>query len=177
MKRQQVRLRVGGAPELRRIRKLDRPPRSLHPTSGFSDNPDLARVAEQASSGRLQVRFRYRRMASRTGRVVEETLHDRGTALVRRLILAPGETTRRHRDPFHRVWVVFRGDALGIEFRDGSARVPLKVTPGQVDWDEPSDCIHRAVNIADVPYHVGSVFLPAHPDDLPTDTRPQHAPS
>jgi hypothetical protein len=44
---------------------------------------------------------------------------------------------------------VFKGDGVGlaIEFRDG-ASVPVKVTTGQVDWDELSDRIHRAVNIA-----------------------------
>jgi hypothetical protein len=84
--------------------------------------------------------------------MVEETLHRLGTTLVRRLILAPGEATRWHTDPFHRVSVVFKGEARAIEFRDGSASLPVKVTPGQVDWDELSDRIHRALNIADIPY-------------------------
>ena len=104
--------------------------------------------------------------------MVEETLHHRGTTLVRRLILAPGEATRWHRDPFHRVSVVFKGDALAIEFRDG-ASVPVKVTTGQVDWDELSDRIHRAVNITDVPYEEVTVFLLAHPDDVPQPDAPQ----
>ena len=69
--------------------------------------------------------------------MVEETLHHRGTTLVRRQILAPGEATRWHRDPFHRVSVVFRGEALLTEFRDVRASVRVAVTPGQVDWDEP----------------------------------------
>lgn len=80
--------------------------------------------------------------------MIEETIHHRGTTVVRRLLLAPGEATRWHRDPFHRVSVILKGDVLGIEFRDGRPRKRVAVTPGQVDWDEPSERIHRAVNIA-----------------------------
>jgi quercetin dioxygenase-like cupin family protein len=98
--------------------------------------------------------------------MVEVTLHRRGTALVRRLTLAPGEATKWHTDPFHRVSVIFKGQALAIEFRDGCASLRVRVTPGQVDWDEPSDRIHRAVNIADVPYEEVTVFFLAHPDDI-----------
>jgi quercetin dioxygenase-like cupin family protein len=99
--------------------------------------------------------------------MTEETLHHRGTTLVRRLSLSPGEATRWHRDPFHRVSVVFKGDVLDIEFGDGRPRERVRVTPGQVDWDEPSDRIHRAVNIGDVPYEEITVFLLNHPDDVP----------
>jgi len=49
----------------------------------------------------------------------QELLHHHGNYLVRRLRLAPGEATPWHRDPFHRVTVVLRGDVLDIEFRDG----------------------------------------------------------
>jgi hypothetical protein len=79
--------------------------------------------------------------------MVEETLHHRGTTLVRRLILAPGEATRWHRDPVQRISLVFKGEALSIEFCDGGASVRVALTPGQVDWDEPGDRIHRAVNV------------------------------
>ncbi|HEX8801115.1 MAG TPA: hypothetical protein VF772_21005 [Terriglobales bacterium] len=76
--------------------------------------------------------------------MVEETLHHRGTTLVRRLILSPGEATRWHIDLFPRVSVVVKSEALSIEFRDGGPTVRVAVTPGQVDWDEPGDRIHRA---------------------------------
>jgi hypothetical protein len=99
--------------------------------------------------------------------MVEETLHHRGTTSVRRLTLAPGKATKWHKDPFHRVSVVFKGDALAIEFRDGAERVIVKLRPGQVDWDEPSERPHRAVNIADVPYEEVTVFFLAHADDVP----------
>jgi hypothetical protein len=45
----------------------------------------------------------------------EEILLQRGTTLVRRLQLDPGETMPWHRDPFHRITVVLHGDALAIE--------------------------------------------------------------
>lgn len=86
---------------------------------------------------------------------------------MRRLVLAPGEAARWHRDPFHRVSVVFKGDILAIEFRDGRPGQHVKVAPGQVDWDEPCDRVHRAVNIGDMPYEEITVFFLAHPDDIP----------
>jgi quercetin dioxygenase-like cupin family protein len=98
--------------------------------------------------------------------MVEQTLHQRGTTLVRRLSLAPGAATRWHRDPFHRVSVVLTGDVLAIEFRDGSPSQHVKVAPGQVDWDEPGDRVHRAVNVSDEPYEEITVFFLDHPDDV-----------
>jgi hypothetical protein len=98
--------------------------------------------------------------------VVEETLLRRGTTLVRRLLLAPGEPTRWHRDPFHRVTVVFSGDVLAIEFRDGRPVQRIEVKPGQVDWDEPTDVTHRAVNIGEAPYEEIAVFFLTRPYDV-----------
>lgn len=66
--------------------------------------------------------------------------------------------------------VVFSGDILAIEFRDGLPRKQVKITPGQVDWDEPSDRVHRAVNIGDGPYEEITVFFLAHPDDVPMES-------
>lgn len=99
--------------------------------------------------------------------MVEETLHRRGTTLVRRMRLAPGETTPWHRDPFPRVTVVLTGDALAIEYRDGSPRDHFKLTPGQVDWDEPTERIHRGVNVGAQPYEEIAVFLLDRPDAIP----------
>jgi len=99
--------------------------------------------------------------------MTEETLHHRGTTLVRRLVLAPGEATRWHRDPFHRVSVIFQGSALAIEFRDGSPSKRVEVAPGQVDWDEPGDRPHRAVNIGEGPYEEITVFFLSRLDDAP----------
>jgi len=97
--------------------------------------------------------------------MIEETLHHRGTILVRRMVLEPGEATRWHRDPFHRVSVVFRGTALAIEFRDGSPPKHIPVAAGQVDWDEPGERAHRAVNVGEGPYEEVTVFFLAREED------------
>ena len=99
--------------------------------------------------------------------MIEETIHQRGTTLVRRLCLEPGEATRWHRDPFHRVSVVFRGEELEIESQDGRAPYRVTVAPGQVDWDEPGDRVHRAMNIGAGPYEEIVIFFLGHPDDVP----------
>jgi len=71
--------------------------------------------------------------------------------------LAPGESTPWHRDPCHRVSVILSGDGLGIEYRNGTPGHHVKLTPGQVDWDEPSDHLHRR----------NYDFLSRHPDVVP----------
>jgi quercetin dioxygenase-like cupin family protein len=76
-----------------------------------------------------------------------EVVHHRGNYLVRRQRLSPGQATPWHRDPYHRVTVVLSGDLLNIEFRDGGETRPCKITAGEVDWSEPSDRVHRAVNV------------------------------
>jgi quercetin dioxygenase-like cupin family protein len=99
--------------------------------------------------------------------MAEEQLFRRETVYVRRLRLAPGEAMPWHRDPFHRVTVVLAGEALAIEARDGSELARFDVKPGQVDWDEPSDRVHRGVNVGQFPYEEVTVFLLDHPDDVP----------
>ena len=76
-----------------------------------------------------------------------EVLHHRGNYLVRRQRLNPGQATPWHRDPYHRVTVVLSGDLLNIEFRDGGETQRCKIKVGEVDWSEPSDRVHRAVNV------------------------------
>ena len=99
--------------------------------------------------------------------MVEYILHQRGTTLVRRLRLAPGESTPWHRDPYHRVTVVLTGEALAIEFRDGTPAHRVEFAPGQVDWDEPSERIHRAVNAGRQAYEEITVFFLDSPDSVP----------
>ena len=96
--------------------------------------------------------------------MAEQELFRRGGVLVRRLTLAPGEAMPWHRDPFHRVTVVLSGDALAIEYRDGGDAHRLEVTPGRTDWDEPTDHVHRGVNVGQRPYEEIAVFLLDHPD-------------
>jgi quercetin dioxygenase-like cupin family protein len=102
--------------------------------------------------------------------VPEETLFKRGTTVVRRLRLAPGEAMPWHRDPFHRVTVVLQGDALAIEYRDEADGFRFDVTPGQAGWDEPTDRVHRGVNVGTQPYEEIAVFLLDHPDAVPQPT-------
>ena len=97
----------------------------------------------------------------------QQVLHHRGNYLVRRQWLAPGEATPWHRDPHHRVTVVLRGDLLHIEFRDGGKTQPWKVTAGEVDWVEPSDRVHRAVNVGKEPFEEVVTFFLDRPDAMP----------
>jgi hypothetical protein len=107
---------------------------------------------------------------NRTG--TQEVLHHRGNYLVRRQRLAPGEATAWHRDPFHRVTVVLSGDLLHIEFpRDGAnpggETLPWKITVGEVDWSEPTDRIHRAVNVGKEVFEEVVIFFLDRPDAEP----------
>jgi quercetin dioxygenase-like cupin family protein len=96
-----------------------------------------------------------------------EVLHHRGTYLVRRQRLAPGEATPWHHDPFHRVSVVLSGDLLSIEFRDGGEPAAWRIVVGEVDWVEPSDRVHRAVNVGKEIFEEVVTFFLDRPDAAP----------
>jgi len=96
--------------------------------------------------------------------MTEEVLHRMNKTLIRRLRLTPGESMPWHRDPYHRVTVVISGDALAIEYGDGGAAAQLAVCPGRVDWDEPTDRVHRGVNVGREPYEEIAFFLLDHPE-------------
>ena len=96
-----------------------------------------------------------------------EVLHHRGNYLVRRQRLEPGEATPWHRDPFHRVTVVLSGDLLRIEFRDGGNTQKWKVSVGEVDWSEPSDRIHRAINVGKEVFEEVVTFFLDRSDAVP----------
>lgn len=99
--------------------------------------------------------------------MTEEVLHRMNTTLIRRQRLAPAESTPWHRDPYHRLTVVMSGDALAIEYRDGNPAVHLSLRPGQVDWDKPSDRVHRGVNVGHEPYEEIAFFLLDEPHAEP----------
>ena len=99
--------------------------------------------------------------------MTDEILFRRGTILVRRQWLAPGEVLPWHHDPFHRVSVVLSGDQIRIEFRDGSETLRVPVKRGQVAWDEPLNRTHRAVNIGQEPYEEITIFFLDHPEAVP----------
>jgi quercetin dioxygenase-like cupin family protein len=96
-----------------------------------------------------------------------ETLHHRGNCLVRRQRLNPGQATPWHRDPYHRVTVVLSGDRLNIEFRDGGETLSWNVTVGEVDWSEPSDRVHRAVNVGQEVFEEVVTFFLDRSDAVP----------
>ena len=104
--------------------------------------------------------------------LTEEVLFRRGTTLVRRLRLAPGEAMPWHVDPFHRISVVLGGDSLSIQYRDGVESIQVPVSPGQVDWDEPTDRVHRGVNTGSQKYEEVTVFLLDLPEDVHQPARP-----
>lgn len=96
--------------------------------------------------------------------MAEEVLLQRGTTLVRRLRLEPGEAMPWHRDPCHRVTVVLQGGELAIEYRDGGEPQRFEATSGHADWDEPTDRVHRGVNIGRGVYEEVTVFFLDRPD-------------
>ena len=97
----------------------------------------------------------------------QHVLHHRGNYLVRRLRLAPGQATPWHRDPYHRVTVVLSGDLLEIEFKDGTKTHREALTAGQVDWSEPGNRVHRAVNVGKEPFEEVTIFFLDRPDADP----------
>jgi quercetin dioxygenase-like cupin family protein len=98
--------------------------------------------------------------------VSEERLFQRDTTLVRRLRLAPGEAMPWHTDPFHRVTVVLAGDVLEIQYRDSGESSRFAVRPGQADWDEPTDRVHRGVNAGELPYEEIAIFFLDDPESV-----------
>jgi hypothetical protein len=103
----------------------------------------------------------------------EETILRRGTTLVRRVSLEPGEATAWHRDPHHRVSVIVRGDGLTIEFRDGGAAERVAIQPGLAGWDEPTERIHRGVNTGSQAYEEVIVYFLTTPEAAPQLVDPE----
>jgi quercetin dioxygenase-like cupin family protein len=99
--------------------------------------------------------------------MIGETISQRETTLVRRLVLEPGMATPWHVDPFHRITVVVRGEALAIEYRDGRKSDLVEVSAGETDWDAPTDQVHRAVNVGRSTYEEVTIFFLDRPDALP----------
>jgi hypothetical protein len=102
--------------------------------------------------------------------MIGEPILQRGTTLVRRLRLAPGEAMPWYRDPFQRVTVVLSGSALAIEYRDGGQSQRIAVRAGQVDRDEPTERIHRGVNVGAEPYEEIAIFFLDHSDAVAQPT-------
>jgi hypothetical protein len=60
--------------------------------------------------------------------------------------------------------VVLGGDLLSIEYREGGDPITVRITAGQVEWEEPSARVHRAVNVGKQLYEQVTVFLLDSPD-------------
>lgn len=99
--------------------------------------------------------------------MTSETIYQRDRTLVRRLVLEPGKATPWHVDPYHRITVVVRGEMLSIEYRDGREPDRVEVFAGEADWDEPTDRVHRAVNVSRTTYEEVAIFFLDRPDALP----------
>jgi quercetin dioxygenase-like cupin family protein len=97
----------------------------------------------------------------------EEVLYRRKGTVVRRMSLEPGGASAWHVDACHRVSVVLSGERLSIEFRDGGDVQEVEVHAGQVDWDEPSTRVHRAVNSGRQRYEEVVTFVLERPDQDP----------
>jgi quercetin dioxygenase-like cupin family protein len=102
----------------------------------------------------------------------QQVLYHRGNYLVRRQRLAPGEATPWHHDPFQRLTVVLSGDILDIEFRDDGETLRWNITVGEVDWVEPTDRVHRAVNVGNQLFEEVVTFFLDRPD---ADPQPEDA--
>jgi quercetin dioxygenase-like cupin family protein len=96
-----------------------------------------------------------------------QVLHHRGNYLVRRLRLPPGEATPWHRDRFHRVTVVLSGDLLDIEYRDGGETDSETIVVGEAHWLEPTDRVHRAVNVGKETFEEVTTFFLDRPEAEP----------
>jgi hypothetical protein len=58
-------------------------------------------------------------------------------------------------------------------YRDGKESHRVEISRGQVDWEEPSDRVHRAVNVGKQPYEQVTVFLLDRPDAVAQPTEEQ----
>jgi quercetin dioxygenase-like cupin family protein len=96
--------------------------------------------------------------------MTDEVVFRHGTTVVRRLRLAPGEAMPWHRDPFHRVAVIVKGDLLSVEYRDRGESQRFAVRPGQVEWEESIARVHRAVNVGEQLYEQVTIFFVDRPD-------------
>jgi hypothetical protein len=67
---------------------------------------------------------------------------------------------------FRRIAVALR-DVLSIEYRDGGESQRIEITPGEVEWEEPTERVHRAVNVGEQTYEQVTAFLLDSPDAEP----------
>lgn len=100
-----------------------------------------------------------------------EIISDEPDLLIRRMILAPGEATHWHVDRCRRFTVIIRGERLRIEFPGSDETHDVTVRPGQAEWDEPTDAVHRAVNAGPGPFEEVVTFYRTTPYEEPQPSR------
>ena len=69
--------------------------------------------------------------------------------------------------------VVLSGDLLNIEFLDGGETQQCKVAVGEVDWSEPTDRVHRAVNVGEEAFEEVVTFFLDRPEAEPQPEGPR----
>lgn len=99
-----------------------------------------------------------------------ETITEQGDLVIRRMILAPGETMYWHTDTCRRFSVIVSGSKLAIEYRDSGDREEFDVAPGMVGWDDPEDRVHRAINAGSDDYEEVVTF---HRSSAAIDPQPR----
>lgn len=80
------------------------------------------------------------------------TISEEPTLVIRRMTLAPGESSAWHRDRCRRFTVVVTGSQLRIEYRDSDRLIDIPVHAGLAGWDDPEPEVHRAVNMGETAY-------------------------
>lgn len=81
-----------------------------------------------------------------------ETISNEPTLVIRRMILAPGESSLWHYDRCRRFTVVVSGSLLRIEYRDTDRLIDIPVHAGLAGWDDPDPDVHRAINTGETVY-------------------------
>ncbi|MBP0034494.1 MAG: hypothetical protein J7524_15205 [Roseofilum sp. Belize BBD 4] len=89
----------------------------------------------------------------------ERCLFRFGFIWIRQMSLLPGEATPWHYDLCHRITVVFQGHTLAIEYDDRMPTKNVTYKPVQIDWDKPSDHLHRAVTSSSEFYEELTIFF------------------
>ncbi|MGI9327444.1 MAG: hypothetical protein ACR2PZ_19655 [Pseudomonadales bacterium] len=81
-----------------------------------------------------------------------ETISDEPMLVIRRMTLAPGESSAWHCDRCRRFSVVVAGSQLRVEYRDSGRFFDIPVHAGMAGWDDPEPEVHRAVNTGNAVY-------------------------
>ena len=99
--------------------------------------------------------------------MAEATLSNRENLLARRQTLEPGERTKWHTDAYYRLSVFVRGSMLAIAYADTGEVTRFPVSPGEADWDAPTDRVYRSTDVGPDVFEEVTLFVLATPGDDP----------